>query len=260
MNHPQSFDPTRRFSDRAEVYRRFRPGYPSAIIDLLTRDCGLHSGSDIADIGAGTGLLTERFLQNGNRLFAVEPNAAMRRVLSELCTCYPLLTLVDTTAEATGLQIGEVDFITVGTAFHWFDLKAVRREFRRILKADGWVVIATNERRQGPEPFFAEYEDLILHFGKDYPQIKQQHDPGREERFFAPGYAKVAILPNYQDLDLEGFEGRILSSSYMPLPGTSAYPELHAAIVKLFEKYQREGQVRILYDCRVRYGQLEASK
>ncbi len=71
-------DPTLRFSTRAENYLKFRPRYPKEVIETLRVECGLFPSSRIADIGSGTGALTELFLQNGNRVFAVEPNRQMR--------------------------------------------------------------------------------------------------------------------------------------------------------------------------------------
>ena len=67
-------DATQRFSSRIENYRKYRPGYPSAMLETLRREYQLTAGQRIADIGSGTGLLTELFLQNGNVVFAVEPN------------------------------------------------------------------------------------------------------------------------------------------------------------------------------------------
>jgi ubiquinone/menaquinone biosynthesis C-methylase UbiE len=146
----QRLDPTGRFSARADRYRGSRPHYPPQILTVLQQQCGLTPASLIADVGAGTGLLTERFLENGNSVVAVEPNAAMRSALTGLQSSYPRLTPLSGTAEAMPLASHSVDFITAGTAFHWFDLEAVRKEFPRILKPDGWVVLVVNDRRLGP--------------------------------------------------------------------------------------------------------------
>src|SRR5256886_13365351 len=81
-------DAKQRFSNRVADYIRYRPGYPSAVLDLLRAECGLRPGQVIADVGSGTGFLSELFLKNGNRVFAVEPNEAMRlageRLLSHI--------------------------------------------------------------------------------------------------------------------------------------------------------------------------------
>src|SRR5690349_5977564 len=75
---PDPFHPTERFSDRVADYVRYRPTYPPELLECLRRYCGLTPRWVVADIGSGTGLLTRIFLENGNRVFALEPNAAMR--------------------------------------------------------------------------------------------------------------------------------------------------------------------------------------
>src|SRR6516162_3929547 len=73
-----STDPTRRFSSRVEDYVKYRPGYPEAVLEILKAHCGLAPAWVVADIGSGTGLLTELFLRHGNPVLAVEPNPEMR--------------------------------------------------------------------------------------------------------------------------------------------------------------------------------------
>jgi len=71
-------DVTQRFSSRVENYIKYRPGYPNEVIETLRSECGLTSGSIIADVGSGTGILTEMFLRNGNTVYGIEPNREMR--------------------------------------------------------------------------------------------------------------------------------------------------------------------------------------
>src|SRR5690349_16869253 len=130
-------DPIGRFSDRVENYVKARPGYPPAILPFLVAECGLTPESVIADIGSGTGLLAELWLKHGNRVFGVEPNAAMRAAGERRLADYPRFTSVAATAEATTLPAGSVDFVTAGQAFHWFDGPAAAREFARILRPAG---------------------------------------------------------------------------------------------------------------------------
>src|ERR1700736_6167653 len=71
-------DAKQRFSNRVADYVRYRPGYPAEVLILLRSDCGLRSGHVVADIGSGTGFLSELFLKNGNRVYGIEPNEGMR--------------------------------------------------------------------------------------------------------------------------------------------------------------------------------------
>src|ERR1700681_2154275 len=130
-------DATQRFSSRVDDYVRFRPGYPPEIIGLLKKECGLTPDRVIADIASGTGIFTQMLLENGNRVFGVEPNDEMRRAGERFLGRYSRFTSVAGTAEATTLPDHGVDLITAAQAAHWFDRGKARREFIRILKPGG---------------------------------------------------------------------------------------------------------------------------
>src|SRR5258707_11429741 len=93
--------PTARFSDRVEDYVRYRPGYPPQVLELLRAECGLKPTHVIADVASGTGAFTRLLLENGNRVFAVEPNAAMREAGNQLLESFDKRTSVAGIAEET---------------------------------------------------------------------------------------------------------------------------------------------------------------
>ncbi|HZQ47481.1 MAG TPA: class I SAM-dependent methyltransferase, partial [Verrucomicrobiae bacterium] len=149
---------TKRFSSRVENYIKYRPGYPQGIIDLMRKECQLTSASVIADIGSGTGILTELLLRNQNTVFGIEPNQEMRAAAERLLSSYPQFHSVPATAETTTLPDKCVDLITAGQAFHWFDREKTRQEFLRILKPQGWVALIWNDRNITTHAFFEAYE------------------------------------------------------------------------------------------------------
>ncbi len=250
-------DPTNRFTGRVESYRLHRPGYPPAVADLLARECGLRSDSLIADIAAGTGLLTEIFLARGCRVIAVEPNQQMREACSTLASLYPLLRCIDGTAEATGLADCSIDLITVGQAMHWFDLQRTRSEFARILNPGGSCAIIYNHRRAEGDIFHEGYEKILIEYGTDYGAVRGSHlTEDRLAAFFAPNSMSSAVFANSQLLTLEALHGRVLSSSYMPQPGHRRYAEMSRSIADLFARNESGGHVRMEYECSVCYGQL----
>lgn len=248
---------TERFSTRVEAYREHRPRYPREVVDVLRRECGLTSDLVIADVAAGTGLLTEIFLANENPVIAVEPNAAMRSVCEELEAEYPKLRCVDGTAEATGLTDGSVDMVTVGQAMHWFDLEKARKKFARVLRPGGWCVVVYNHRKMRGDDFHDGYERILVEFGKDYRKVQSSHlTDDKLAGFFAPSEMRCVTLPNHQDLTLEGLQGRVLSSSYMPQEGDVKYPAMMDAIEDLFTRHTKDGVVRMEYGTAVRFGQI----
>ena len=251
-------DSTQRFSSRVGDYVRFRPGYPPGILEVLQAECGLTRASVIADVGSGTGLLSRVFLENGNRVFGIEPNAEMRAAGERLLADFPGFTSVGATAEQTGLPGHSVDFVAAGQAAHWFDRERANREFRRILRPGGWAVLVWNDRDLDSTPFAREYEQLLRKFGIDYEQV---HRAGFETikeiaDFFAPAKMRTSALPNLQELDCVGLEGRVLSASYMPPQGHLLYEPMLAEIRRMFDAHQEGGRVRMEYTMRMYYAQL----
>jgi SAM-dependent methyltransferase len=112
-------DPTLRFSSRVANYVKYRPRYPQAVLIALQDECQLTAVSPLADVGSGTGFLTELFLQNGNPVYAIEPNDEMRAAGERLLAHYPNFHSVPGRAEAATLPDKSVDFVVAGQAFHW---------------------------------------------------------------------------------------------------------------------------------------------
>lgn len=133
-----------KFTNKVEEYIKYRPSYPKEFIDYLFNEVGISSDSIVADIGAGTGILTKQFGDKVRTIFAVEPNLNMRTACQEYCSHLQNMVLIDGSAEDTGLEDGSVNFITVAQAFHWFDRDKCKMEFKRILKANGKVVLVWN--------------------------------------------------------------------------------------------------------------------
>jgi SAM-dependent methyltransferase len=250
-------DAKQRFSNRVADYLRYRPGYPAALLALLKSDCGLRAGHVVADIGSGTGFLSELFLKNGNRVYGVEPNDAMRQAGEEYLASYDGFSSIDGCAETTTLDDASVDFVTAGQAFHWFEPDGTRRELNRILKPGGWVVIVYNDRRMEESPFARAYEDLLERFGTDYKSVKNAYpEMERMRAFFAEGTFASRDLPNYQLLDWEALRGRLRSSSFTPTEGHENFAPMMAELENIFRANQQDGQVRMEYFTRVYFGQL----
>jgi len=249
-------EPTRRFTNRVANYIAYRPKYPAAIIDFMRDELGLTPSSVVADVGSGTGILTEMLLRGGNMVYAIEPNAAMRAAAENLLREFPKLSSVNAAAEATSLADSCVDFVTAGQAFHWFDAVAARREFKRILKPGGTVALIWNIRRLEATPFLRDYEHLLREYGTDYSQVNCEQLPEDHiARFFAGAFGS-ASFDNHQIMDYESLRGRLLSSSYVPLEGHPKYELMLTALRRIFDLHGWDGQVTIEHDTKIYYGHL----
>ena len=251
-------DPTKRFSNRVENYVKYRPHYPPALIGLLEAQCGLTSASVIADVGSGTGILSEMFLQHGNRVFGVEPNREMRAAGNKLLAKYANFSSIDATAEATTLVNASIDFITAGQAFHWFDRVSTRAEFARILKPAGWVVLMWNGFRVETSPLNNAYQQLVLKYGTDYQEVRREIIGCDIESFYAPGVCQLARFEFQQGFDFDGLKGRLLSSSYAPEPDHPHYQPMLRELREIFDTNQQDGQVFLHYETELYYGRLPA--
>ncbi len=249
-------NPLDRFSDRVEDYVRYRPGYPREILKTLHADCGLTSAAAIADIGCGPGNLAAVFLDNGNTVFGVEPNAAMREASQKVLQRFPRFHPVDGRAEATSLPPASVDFVVVGQAFHWFEPIATRAEFRRILKTGGWVALIWNERA-GTSPFDHAYEAMLVEHGIDYQKIRNsRNDEPSILAFFEGAQVRRATFTHSQLFDFDGLKGRLMSSSYAPRSGHPAHEPMLAHLRRVFDSHQQSGRVLFQYEAAMWYGRL----
>jgi SAM-dependent methyltransferase len=261
QNPPPSLDPTQRFSDRVEYYVRARPRYPHAILDFCRSELLLRPKDPIADVGSGTGILSELFLENGNPVFGVEPNDAMRLAAEKNLGGRANFNSISGTAEDTGLPTASFRFVTAGQAFHWFDHARARAEFRRILQPDGWVLLIWNERDTAHSSgFSAAYDTVVSEFQTKWHKGSHEKltapDSDALPAFFAPGDCQVKTFPNSQSLDLDGLFARAFSSSHLPLPGQPGADRMVDRLKEIFRVHAKDGCVVQQYITKVYYGRL----
>lgn len=256
---PRATEPkaTERFTTRVDDYARHRPGYPAAAIELLKERCGLSAQAVVADVGSGTGILTELLLKSGARVFGVEPNDRMRVAAEAALHGYPRFVSVPGSAEETTLPAGSVDLVVAGQAFHWFDTARARAEALRIGRAGAWGALLWNERPLEPPPFLVEYEALLHKHAAEYARISASRADERRMREFFGGTMELRTFPNQQIFDFEGLKGRLMSSSYAPEPGHAQHEPMMAALRALFERHATGGTVVFPYRTLVYYGQLK---
>lgn len=248
--------PVTRFSKRAADYVLYRPTYPSTLFDWIDARLGKGKRRHVADIGAGTGMSTEPFLERGYRVTAVEPNAAMREQLGRVQERFPALAVLPETAERTGIPTADVDLVFAAQAFHWFDPEAFRAEAQRILTPGGGIALAWNDRLTDDSEFSRAYEDLLLACAPDYANVSHKWTASQEKiaSFFEGATVRASTFDNAQTFGLDGLRGRARSSSYVPAAGTHGHDDFYAKLDDIFERYAENGTVRMVYRTRAWFG------
>lgn len=138
------------FVGEGGAYDSVRPAYPdeavAALIDAARRGRGVNApgrGSPLraADIGAGTGKMSELLARGGLLVDAVEPSEAMRAQASSV----EGVRWHDGVAEDTGLPNGLYDIVVFAQSWHWMDSERAGLEAARVLAPGGVLAIVWNQ-------------------------------------------------------------------------------------------------------------------
>ena len=181
----------------------------------------------------------------------------MRQAGERLLSALPKFTSVAGTAEESGLPDNTVDFVTAAQAAHWFDRERARREFVRILRPGRWLVLLWNERLTDTTAFLRDYEQLLLTWGTDYKDVRQERTTGAVNEFFDPAPFQERVFKMQQEFDYRGVEGRLMSSSYSPGPEHSNYRPMLRELRRIFEAHAVAGLATFDYKTRVCFGRLK---
>lgn len=150
------------FTDLAKFYVN-GVGYSLPLLRCIASYVKASQGEDIkvADIGAGTGKLTEDLSKIGLSGSAVEPNDAMRSVGMEVMKDDKSFSWSKGAAEGSGLPDSCVDWVLMGSSFHWTDAPRAVAEFKRILKPGGYFTAIWNPRDIKRSELHIKIEDIV---------------------------------------------------------------------------------------------------
>jgi len=234
-----------RFTGKASGYALYRERYdPHVVLPVLRKLCGLIPDWSIADIGAGTGMVGDIFRVNGNRVFAIEPNAEMRAVCEGLHSSDSQFSVLDGSAEHTSLADGSINMIAIGRALHWFDIDKAIPEFRRILKPRGWVaILACGRRDDGREENAAFDAVLDRATGRDTSPERLLRVYDQVPALFPGGEFHHAETDGELHFDWDQLRGLALSISHTPMPGSPNFDNFEAALRGYFDRYPKQERV-----------------
>ncbi len=249
----QNFD---RFSSRVANYVKYRPSYPNQIIDTLIEQLKLTPASNIADIGAGTGIFSQLLLERGLSVTAIEPNQKMLAAAKAQLNVYADFRYRNNSAADTGLTSNSLDLITVAQAFHWFNNEESIDEFKRILKNQGQLALIWNQRDLDCQ-IQQQYHQLLNEYSESYQNVNHMNLSAEQiKQYFTPNPVQVFEFKHKQQLDYASLLGRLLSTSYCPASHSQQFTDLTAALKELFERYSKHGKIDFNYTSKMYLGRL----
>jgi ubiquinone/menaquinone biosynthesis C-methylase UbiE len=247
-------DYTQRFTGRAEAYSKYRPSYPKQVLNILEKEMSFDSSKIVADVGSGTGILSRLFLENGNRVFGVEPNDDMRSIAESSLARFQRFISIKGSAGNTTLEDRSVDLISVAQALHWFDPEKSWNEFKRITKQGGYLCILYNDRKiDSGSGIMKRYEEIIERYVRNKPKTERVENDNLSKFFSGWSFRKFSI-PNEQTLEFEGLVGRVCSASYMPRQSEENFLEMKRELEDMFSKYQKDNKITLSYDTNIFLG------
>lgn len=230
------------FSRKVADYDASRPDYPEALFRHLRER--VPTPGAVADLGAGTGLLTQGLLRHGFQVVAVEPDDAMRAAADHRLAAQPGYRSVAGTAERLPLPDCTIDLVTAAQAFHWFDPPRARAECRRVLRPAGFVALVWNERL-ADDPLQLALDEVLAAFGSE--RRPRTLVPAAIDAFFGATRPETCTWAHEHRLDAEGLTSLVFSRSYMPDRGTPAGAEAERLARTVFARCQRDGRVAVHY-------------
>ncbi len=128
------------FDEVAPAWDAMRTGFFSeAVRDQALAAAGVQAGQVAADVGAGSGFVTEALLRAGLHVIAVDPSPAMLDVIRAK---FDGVTCRQGTSEALPLDTASVDYAFANMMLHHAEQPAVAvAEMARILRPGGRLVI-----------------------------------------------------------------------------------------------------------------------
>ena len=202
------------FGEVAAEYAVLRPGYPAEVVPFLLGAAPRR----VVDLGAGTGLFTDRLLEAGHEVVAVDISAGM---LDQLSARLPQVRVEVGGAEALPLPDASVDAVVAGQAAHWFELEPAVAELRRVLRPGGVVGFVWNTRDERV-PWVRALGELIVEEARGH-----EADQGVVARFadLLPADVEVLDAAVVQSLTPEQVVGGIGTRSYVAVKDAAGRAE-----------------------------------
>jgi ubiquinone/menaquinone biosynthesis C-methylase UbiE len=236
--------------EKAMLYEKYRLPYAEeAISDLLGR---IGEIQVVADIGAGTGQLAKLFADRCARVYAIEPDPAMRQVGAISLTSFATIEILAGLAEQIPLARNSMDLIVIGNAFHRFKPEACQ-EFHRILKKSGWIALFayTFVNNDFSEMLFTKLAALKSIASKT--ELSWHKTP--IQNLFGNGQIHTLSYPQSHTEDWTAFFGAACAGIEAPNSNDPDFVQFETLNREVFDAFAVNGKIEIDYETQVSFGQ-----
>ncbi|MCP4162671.1 MAG: class I SAM-dependent methyltransferase [Deltaproteobacteria bacterium] len=240
------------FNKKAELYHKYRWDYSPEAINYITQKGQINRNSAIADIGAGTGILTKHFIDKTDNIFAVEPD---RNMLSILETNLPGVKSIERFAhDLPEIDKNSVDILLASHAIHWFNFEKTIMEFNRIGKENCLLFTLCNKNITKGD-YTPKTENLINKYKNQ--QIQDKHDNDNKLSYFRKDTISECYFDFNSEITLEQYTGSLSSIAFMPSPEDSIYERFTYDAGKTFNKLSKNGKIKTQIRTNVVSGKLK---
>lgn len=224
---PIDMDRALTFGERAEAYARWRPGYPEPAVAWLAPN----RPARVADVGAGTGLLTAALVRRGLSVAAVEPDPRMLAVLRREV---PAAAAHLGSSDALPFEDHSLDAVLVADAWHWFPMEATMVEVRRVLRPGGWLSLVWN--------VVAPVESWEFEVAGIDPDKKGVSEEARPSSPFPGEELETARFPWDWEITPDHYVAQLATNSaVIAMSETERSERLHAALAVLQQARDMRG-------------------
>lgn len=236
------------FNDKAKLYATSRPGYSAHVLEYLKKDLEFTSAVKGADIGCGTGQLTQILAQYFNFIYAIEPNSYMMEECKKYLHNYKNISYIQQSAENTKIEEKSLDYAITAQAFHLFHNAETLKELKRILKPNGYFIIIYNMKNHFSDLFIKNEKVLLKYcplYNRDFHATEFQKDSFRDcfnEESYQYHYFQN---DNTEYLDSETFINRTLSASYAIQKDNPCFSDFTDELYSVFEEFSVNHKVKM---------------
>jgi SAM-dependent methyltransferase len=132
------------FNGVADLYDRYRPGYPAELIEDILRISGIQPDGRILEIGSGTGKATLLFAQRGYAILCLEPGQNLIAVAARNLAAYPRVSFVKARFEDWEDDQEKFDLVISAQAYHWVPENIRYPKTASVLKPGGYLAAFWN--------------------------------------------------------------------------------------------------------------------